>query len=308
MREIIETVESCTEIATHPRHAYAGELVFTAFSGSHQDAIRKCLVKHDADPAKAWEVAYLPIDPRDLGRRYEEVIRINSQSGKGGVLHVIERDLRITLPRWLQIDFSRVVQTLAEQQGGEVSPASIHALFDATYVAAPDAWRLGEYDVHKTEDGVRTQVTLGDGTHLTGRGRGMVAAFADALATSLGVTITVEAFDEMALDAGTDARAWYAIPHAMQPRERMRRMRAWAASTHSRRPRPPARRVIHRRPPAPHWHVLERCGSGPLCGRPREHNRYALRRASALPGSPFEACAVAGTRSTSEGPPLLRAR
>jgi 2-isopropylmalate synthase len=207
MREIIETVESCTEIATHPRHAYAGELVFTAFSGSHQDAIRKCLAKHDADPAKAWEVAYLPIDPRDLGRRYEEVIRINSQSGKGGVLHVLERDLRITLPRWLQIDFSRVVQTLAEQQGGEVSPASIHALFDATYVAAPDAWRLGEYDVRKTEDGVRTQVTLGGGTRLTGLGRGMVAALADALATSLGISITVEAFDEMALDAGTDARA-----------------------------------------------------------------------------------------------------
>jgi 2-isopropylmalate synthase len=211
MREIIETVEYCTEIATHPRHAYAGELVFTAFSGSHQDAIRKCLVRHDADRAKGWEVAYLPIDPRDLGRRYEEVIRINSQSGKGGVLHVLERDLGITLPRWLQIEFSRVVQTLAEQQGGEVSPTSIHALFDATYVAVPDAWRLGEYDVRKTEDGVRTQitlgVTLGDGTRLTGRGRGMVAALADALATSLGVSITVGAFDEMALDAGTDARA-----------------------------------------------------------------------------------------------------
>jgi 2-isopropylmalate synthase len=209
MREIIETVEYCTEIATHPRHAYAGELVFTAFSGSHQDAIRKCLVKQDADPAKTWDVAYLPIDPRDLGRRYEEVIRINSQSGKGGVLHVLERDLGITLPRWLQIDFSRVIQTLAEQEGGEVSPASIHALFDATYVAAPDAWRLAEYDVCK-------KVTLGDGTRLTGVGRGMVAALAGALATSLGVSITVEAFDEMALDAGTDARAMACLRAAVK--------------------------------------------------------------------------------------------
>jgi len=207
IREIIETVEYCTEIATHPRQAYAGELVFTAFSGSHQDAIRKCLVKQHADPSKAWDVAYLPIDPRDLGRRYEEVIRINSQSGKGGVLHVLERDLGITLPRWLQIDFSRVVQTLAEQQGGEILPASIHALFESTYVEAPEAWRLGEYDVRKTEEGVRTQVTLGDGTRFSGFGRGMVAALADALSTSLGVGIAVEAFDEMALDAGSDARA-----------------------------------------------------------------------------------------------------
>jgi len=207
IREIIETVEYCTEIATHPRQAYAGELVFTAFSGSHQDAIRKCLVKQHADPSKAWDVAYLPIDPRDLGRRYEEVIRINSQSGKGGVLHVLERDLGITLPRWLQIDFSRVVQTHAEQQGGEILPASIHALFESTYVEAPEAWRLGEYDVRKTEEGVRTQVTLGDGTRFSGFGRGMVAALADALSTSLGVGIAVEAFDEMALDAGSDARA-----------------------------------------------------------------------------------------------------
>ena len=207
MREIIETVEYCTEIATHPRHAYAGELVFTAFSGSHQDAIRKCLVKRDADPSKAWDVAYLPIDPRDLGRRYQEVIRINSQSGKGGVLHVLERDLGITLPRWLQIDFSHVVQTLAERQGGEVPPASIHALFESTYVQAPEAWRLGEYDVRKTDEGIRTQVTLGDGTRFSGVGRGMVAALADALSTSLGIGIAVEAFDEVALGAGSDARA-----------------------------------------------------------------------------------------------------
>ena len=98
MRRIIATVEACTEIATHPRHPYAGELVYTAFSGSHQDAIRKCLAKQRV--SEPWRVAYLPIDPGDLGRRYEEVVRINSQSGKGGVLHVLERDHGITLPRW----------------------------------------------------------------------------------------------------------------------------------------------------------------------------------------------------------------
>ena len=211
MREIIETVEHCTDrITRQPTPASRLHRVLRRPPGCDPQMPREQGIR------RRLGVAYLPIDPRDLGRRYEEVIRINSQSGKGGVLHVLERDLGITLPRWLQIDFSRVVQTLAEQQGGEVSPASIHALFDSTYVAAPDAWRLGEYDVRKTADGVRTQVTLGDGTRLTGLGRGMVGALADALATSLGVSITVEAFDEMALDAGTDARAMACLRAAVR--------------------------------------------------------------------------------------------
>ena len=119
MHDIVAVVEECTEIRTHPRHPYAGELVFTAFSGSHQDAIRKSLAHYEE--GKIWNVAYLPIDPHDLGRRYEEVVRINSQSGKGGVLHVLERDFGITLPRWLQIDFAKVVQREAERTGAASS-------------------------------------------------------------------------------------------------------------------------------------------------------------------------------------------
>jgi len=111
MDAIIATVRDCTQLPVHPRHPYAGELVFTAFSGSHQDAINKCLaLRGDED---AWDVAYLPIDPHDIGRTYQEVIRINSQSGKGGVAYVLYRDHGYDLPRWLQIDFSGAVQHLA---------------------------------------------------------------------------------------------------------------------------------------------------------------------------------------------------
>jgi 2-isopropylmalate synthase len=209
MREIIETAEHCTEIATHPRHPYAGELVFTAFSGSHQDAIRKstAFFENNQDPNKTWDVAYLPIDPRDLGRRYEEVIRINSQSGKGGVLHVLERDFGITLPRWLQIHFSRVVQERAEQTGGEVDPSSIRTLFDATYLETSARFQLKSYDVSQDEQGVRTQVVLASGERVSGRGRGMLTAFVQGLERAFGVSASIEAFDEMALGAGTEARA-----------------------------------------------------------------------------------------------------
>ena len=112
MDEICTVARECTQLPVHPRHPYAGELVFTAFSGSHQDAIHKCLSKREEDAA--WDVAYLPIDPADIGRTYQEVIRINSQSGKGGVAHVLRRDYGLELPRWLQVDFSTAVQGLAE--------------------------------------------------------------------------------------------------------------------------------------------------------------------------------------------------
>jgi 2-isopropylmalate synthase len=209
MKDLIATVEHCTEIATHPRHPYAGELVFTAFSGSHQDAIRKSTSFYEAQPveSRVWDVAYLPIDPRDLGRRYEEVVRINSQSGKGGVLHVLERDFGITLPRWLQIDFSRVVQEQAEKSGGEVESSSIRELFDAAYLHTSDAWQLVAYDATSDAGRVRTQVALGNGQRIAGEGRGTLTALVDGLAKHFGVSVDVEAFDEMALGAGTEARA-----------------------------------------------------------------------------------------------------
>ncbi len=204
MRRIIDTVEYCTEIQTHPRHAYAGELVFTAFSGSHQDAIRKSLAKQRAD--EPWQVAYLPIDPRDLGRRYEEVVRINSQSGKGGVLYVLERDFGITLPRWLQIEFSKVVQLAAERSGGEVEGVAIRELFDSAYVTVPVGWQLGDYAIRRDGAHVHLQVNI-NGAVLISDGHGAVEALMDALKRVHGVSGIVESFDEYALDSGTQARA-----------------------------------------------------------------------------------------------------
>ncbi|MDV3503424.1 2-isopropylmalate synthase [Marinobacter sp. M-5] len=208
MAEVTEVVEACTEISTHPRHPYAGELVFTAFSGSHQDAIRKCLARRqDGD---LWNVAYLPIDPRDLGRRYEEVVRINSQSGKGGVAYVLERDYNISLPRWLQIEFSKVVQGEAEINGGEIDSLTIHRLFEDRYLKVHAPWALKSYDLHRDDNGVKASVSLGSDEHpvrLEGLGLGAVEAVSAALEASCGVRIAVEAYDEFALGEGTKANA-----------------------------------------------------------------------------------------------------
>lgn len=209
MARIIRTVEYCTEIQVHPRHPYAGELVFTAFSGSHQDAIRKCLNRRTADD-EIWQVAYLPIDPSDLGRRYEEVVRINSQSGKGGVAYVLERDYDITLPRWLQIDFAKVVQRAAEVSGDEINSDTIHQLFDRHYLATPEGWRLHTYDLHRTDEGVEAQVDFGeegDRVLLQGYGQGAVEALAQALEKRYDITLQVDAYDEFALSEGTRANA-----------------------------------------------------------------------------------------------------
>lgn len=208
MAEITEVVEACTEIATHPRHPYAGELVFTAFSGSHQDAIRKCLARRV--DGEIWNVAYLPIDPADVGRRYEEVVRINSQSGKGGVAYVLERDYGISLPRWLQIEFSKVVQREAETNGGEIDSLTIHRLFNERYLKVPAAWALQSYDLHRDQDGVRAELSVGcdsDVIRLSGRGLGAVEAVSDALSERFGVSVAVEAYDEFALGEGTRANA-----------------------------------------------------------------------------------------------------
>jgi 2-isopropylmalate synthase len=214
MRRIVETVEYCTEIDTHPRHAYAGELVYTAFSGSHQDAIRKSLSKQGAD--EPWQVAYLPIDPTDLGRRYEEVIRINSQSGKGGVLHVLERDFGITLPRWLQIAFSKVVQRDAERTGSEVDGVRVRELFEAAYVTAPADLRLGDYEVKRVADRVHVEAVV-SGQRAVGEGNGVVDAFMHAMERTYAVTAVVEAFDEFALAPGAAAPAMACVRLGVGP-------------------------------------------------------------------------------------------
>jgi 2-isopropylmalate synthase len=208
MAEITDVVEACTEISTHPRHPYAGELVFTAFSGSHQDAIRKCLSKRsDGD---LWNVAYLPIDPRDLGRKYEEVVRINSQSGKGGVAYILERDYNISLPRWLQIEFSKVVQREAETNGGEIDSLTIHRLFESRYLKVNKAWELRSYDLHRDDNGVNATVSIGPEASpvtISGHGLGAVEAVSAALEKLFDLSIAVEAYDEFALSEGTKANA-----------------------------------------------------------------------------------------------------
>jgi 2-isopropylmalate synthase len=213
MRRIIDTVEYCTEIETHPRHAYAGELVYTAFSGSHQDAIRKSLSKQRKD--EPWQVAYLPIDPSDLGRRYEEVIRINSQSGKGGVLYVLERDFGITLPRWLQIAFSKVVQLEAERTANEVEGGAVRELFDAAYVVPPEDFRIGDYNVRRLGDRVQVEVVV-SGQPVRGEGNGVVDAFMSGIHDTHGVTAVVEAFDEFALGQGATASAMACVRLGIQ--------------------------------------------------------------------------------------------
>lgn len=208
MREIVDCYEACTGMTIPERHPYVGNLVYTAFSGSHQDAIRKGMARQRQD--EPWRVPYLPIDPRDLGRRYEEVVRINSQSGKGGVAYVLERDYGVSVPRWLAQEFSAVVQADAEQSGAEVSPEGIWALFEQHYASPAPNWQVQSYDLHCVGDVVNADVRIGapgSGLRLVGRGHGVVEALADALARQCGVMLEVEAFDEHAMTAGTEADA-----------------------------------------------------------------------------------------------------
>jgi 2-isopropylmalate synthase len=208
--EIIEVVESCTEIAVSPRHPWAGELVYTAFSGSHQDAIRKSVAFHKTQNKTHWDVAYLPIDPRDIGREYEAVVRINSQSGKGGVALVLERDYGIELPKWMHPVLSRVVQHATESSGVEVSPQQIKALYDHHFVAVEPQWQLRDYRLHAVT-GEDTTVIEGDFNlyqySLQGCGAGALEAMSDALSKRYACHIEVMQFDQHAMTKGTDAQA-----------------------------------------------------------------------------------------------------
>jgi len=208
MDEIIEVYKSATHLPVHPRHPYAGELVFTAFSGSHQDAIKKCLAKRDT--TSPWEVAYLPIDPADIGRSYQEVIRINSQSGKGGIAYVLEQEYGYQLPRWLQIDFSPVVQRFAEESEKEVNSNTIKDLFVGTYFPEKRAYELGDYKVNRTDgaDSLAVDLKTAEGVvHVEGSGNGVVAAFVNALEGLTGSKIVVVEYSEHALSQSAEAEA-----------------------------------------------------------------------------------------------------
>ncbi|MEO5699681.1 MAG: 2-isopropylmalate synthase [Casimicrobiaceae bacterium] len=208
---IVRTAEQCTQIPVHPRHPYAGELVFTAFSGSHQDAIRKGLAERRAtmEPAH-WDVPYLPIDPADLGRTYDAVIRVNSQSGKGGIAYLLERDYGLALPRLLQIEFSQVIQRMTDASSKELSAGEIHAAFEREYVglAAPIAYvdHASRHEGNAEEIAV-TLVIDGVTQTLVGRGNGPVDAFVHALREHAHLPIHVQNYHEHALGSGEGALA-----------------------------------------------------------------------------------------------------
>jgi 2-isopropylmalate synthase len=204
--EIIEVVEYCTELSVAARHPWAGELVYTAFSGSHQDAIRKSINYHQAHDLAHWEVAYLPIDPRDIGREYEAVVRINSQSGKGGVALVLERDYGIELPKWMHVSLSKFVQQAAEDQKVEISSANIKKIYDTHFVEVDREWQLQSYELNTNDHQLAAKFTFGDRQY-EGSGAGALEAICDALIRHYACDIEVLQYDQHALNRGTDAQA-----------------------------------------------------------------------------------------------------
>ncbi|MXO58757.1 2-isopropylmalate synthase [Altererythrobacter salegens] len=210
---VIETVEYCNQIPVHERHPYGGELVFTAFSGSHQDAIKKGFVAQEQRNDELWRVPYLPIDPADLGRTYEAVIRVNSQSGKGGFAWVLEQDQGLKLPKKLQADFSKHVQRLADELGRELNAADIWQVFRETYYVKVDKrrYRLIDFEETRASDGTRlfagTIDVEGKPQSVSGRGKGLISSVLTTLKQTFGLELEVVDYVEHALGTGTDARA-----------------------------------------------------------------------------------------------------
>ena len=216
--EIRRTVEYCNQLPVHERHPWGGDLVYTAFSGSHQDAINKGFDAMRAAAEQAghtvdehpWEVPYLPVDPKDIGRTYEAVIRVNSQSGKGGVAYVMKTEHQMDLPRRLQVEFSKVIQQVTDSAGGEVSPKEMRDVFETEYLERVTPLRLVRHrlssDGEGTDEIVATVRVESDVHEITGSGNGPIAAFVDALA-GIGFDVRVLDYHEHALSAGDDARA-----------------------------------------------------------------------------------------------------
>ena len=208
-----ETAEYCNQLPVHPRHPYAGDLVYTAFSGSHQDAINKGMKAMEKSNSGIWEVPYLPIDPKDVGRSYEAIIRVNSQSGKGGVAYILKTDYHLDLPRGLQIEFSRVVQNATDRSGKEIDPKAIWELFQREYLqnvipleflehwSVPDTSAAGMRRLSAT---VRVN---GEERTINGKGNGPIAAFVNALKSSCDISLRVVDYHEHAVGLGEDATA-----------------------------------------------------------------------------------------------------
>jgi 2-isopropylmalate synthase len=210
---VIETVEYCNQLPVHQRHPYGGELVYTAFSGSHQDAIKKGFAARDSQNSPLWRVPYLPIDPADLGRSYEAVIRVNSQSGKGGFAWVLEQNQGLKLPKRMQADFSPHVQRLADELGRELTATDIWTAFEHAYHLRPQSedLRLVDYEERKAPDGQRlftgTIAVAERERAVSGRGNGLISSVIATLREAFGIELEVRDYSEHALGAGSDARA-----------------------------------------------------------------------------------------------------
>jgi len=214
MDEIVNTVEYCNQLPVPARHPYAGELVFTAFSGSHQDAIKKGFEAQEQRNDEQWNVPYLPIDPRDIGRDYEAVIRVNSQSGKGGIAWVLQQDHGLKLPKRLQANFSRTVQELADETSQELSTEDIWQAFQKRYhLDGGGKYRLAEYEEKPAGDGSGDRIFVGkiesdeEEIGVSGRGNGLISGVVDGLSNAMGIDIEIVDYQEHALGTGSDAKA-----------------------------------------------------------------------------------------------------
>ncbi|MBF0588448.1 MAG: 2-isopropylmalate synthase [Magnetococcales bacterium] len=219
IRDIVQLSEECTEIKVHPRHPYAGDLVFTAFSGSHQDAIRKGIMAMRKNKDEIWQVPYLPIDPADVGRQYEPVVRINSQSGKGGIAFVLEEYSGLRLPRALQVEFSQKIQSVTDSDGEELTPEQVTKAFMDTYVCHEGVYSLKEYTSGPVEEDapdrlskpsrVVASVADPDGNirEIEGTGNGPVSAFVVGFEKAFGMELKVLGYEQHALNEGRFAKA-----------------------------------------------------------------------------------------------------
>jgi 2-isopropylmalate synthase len=210
---VARAVEDCNQLPIHPRHPYVGDLVFTAFSGSHQDAIKKGFAAQKA--TTMWEVPYLPVDPADLGRAYDSVIRVNSQSGKGGIAYLLESAYGLVMPRRLQVEFSGVVQQHTDATGLEVTAQELWAMFERTYVKAEEPLRYVTHHLteHGQQQGIRLELEV-DGRRISLRGEGNGPI--DAAVRALHLPLVVQSYEERALGLGSGARAVAMVEVAME--------------------------------------------------------------------------------------------
>ena len=211
INHVIREVEYCNQLPVHPRHPYAGDLVFTAFSGSHQDAIKKGLSAISQSNNPHWEVPYLPIDPSDLGRTYEAVVRINSQSGKGGIAYILEKDHGVSLPRRLQISLSTKIQKVADETGKELLSHEIWDIFDKNFIQGPNKAELISFELNTSDgenDSIKVEAKLNQKKlEFSGSGNGPIDAMIQGINEKMGLNLSVTDYHQHSLGTGSDAKA-----------------------------------------------------------------------------------------------------